>query len=102
VRTVADTAHACEAERGTLTTMTMRLCGAIRNEPTGTLLDVSAVTPVTRRALAALDEAAMLDKMARTMRTALQNEPQGVLMDTSELQKQRAQIKICPTCGREL
>ena len=186
VRTVADTAHACEAERGTLTTMTMRLCGAIRNEPTGTLLDVagsvrvadiararrseleglhshavalnraiqteptgtlldvsaaksfiaearvlggwiadvtiskgricqalqaephgevwdvSAVVPVTRRALAALDEAAMLDKMARTMRAALQNEPQGVLMDTSELLKQRAQIKICPTCKREL
>ena len=186
VRTVADTAHACEAERGTLTTMTMRLCGAIRNEPsgtvfdvagsvrvadiararwseleglhshavalnraiqtepTGTLLDVSAakpfiaearvlggwivdvtiskgricqalqaephgevrdvsaVVPVTRRAIAALDEAAMLDKMARTMRAALQNEPQGVLMDTSELQKQRAQIKICPTCKREL
>ena len=73
-----------------------------QTEPTGTLLDVSAVTPVTRRALAALDEAAMLDKMARTMRTALQNEPQGVLMDTSELQKQRAQIKICPTCKREL
>ena len=186
VRTVADTAHACEAERGTLTTMTMRLCGAIRNEPTGTVFDVagsvraadtararrseleglhshavalnraiqteptgtlldvsaakpfiaearvlggwivdvtiskgricqalqaephgevrdvSAVVPVTRRALAALDEAAMLDKMARTMRAALQNEPQGVLMDTSELQKQRAQIKICPTCKREL
>ena len=186
VRTVADTAHACEAERGTLTTMTMRLCGAIRNEPTGALLDVSAVVPamergyalslevaalvqrvvaicggiqgeptgrlldmsaakpfiaearvlggwiadvtiskgricqalqaephgevwdvsavvpVTRRAIAALDEAAMLDKMTRAMRTALQNEPQGVLMDTSELQKQRAQIKICPTCKREL
>lgn len=144
VRTVADTAHACEAERDTLTTMTMRLCGAIRNEPTGTvfdvagsvraadiararrselegmhshavalnraiqteptgtLLDVSAVVPVTRRAIAASDEAAMLDKMARAMRAALQNEPQGVLMDTSELQKQRAQIKICPTCKREL
>lgn len=186
VRTVADTAHACEAERDTLTTMTMRLCGAIRNEPTGTVFDVagsvraadiararrselegmrshavalnraiqteptgtlldvsaakpfiaearvlggwiadvtiskgricqalqaephgevwdvSAVVPVTRRAIAASDEAAMLDKMARAMRAALQNEPQGVLMDTSELQKQRAQIKICPTCKREL
>ena len=186
VRTVADTAHACEAERGTLTTMTMRLCGAIRNEPTGTvfdvagsvrvadiararwsefegllshvvalnraiqteptgtLLDVSAAksraiearilgdwisdvaasadrlhraiqaepqgeiidTPPIRsvlaRALSAFEEQAVLDKMARTMRAALQNEPQGVLMDTSELQKQRAQIKVCSQCGREL
>lgn len=186
VRTVADTAHACEAERGTLTAMTMRLCGAIRSEPVGALLDVSAVvpvtesiralvsvvdklaysatrmetciseeptgalldvsaakpfiaearvlggwivdvtiskgrmcqalqaepqgevrdvsavTPVTRRALAALDEATMLDKMARTMRAALQNEPQGVLEDVTILQQQRAQIKVCPTCQREL
>jgi energy-coupling factor transporter ATP-binding protein EcfA2 len=186
VRTVADTAHACEAERGTLTTMTMRLCGAIRNEPTGTvfdvagsvrvadsarakwseleglhahavalnraiqteptgtLLDVSAAksraiearilgdwisdvaasadrlhraiqaepqgeiidTPPIRsvlaRALSAFEEQAVLDKMARTMRAALQSEPQGGLMDTSELLKQRAQIKVCSQCGREL
>ena len=186
VRTVADTAHACEVERGTLTTMTMRLCGAIRNEPTGTvfdvagsvrvadsarakwseleglhahavalnraiqteptgtLLDVSAAksraiearilgdwisdvaasadrlhraiqaepqgeiidTPPIRsvlaRALSAFEEQAVLDKMARTMRAALQSEPQGGLMDTSELLKQRAQIKVCSQCGREL
>ncbi len=186
VRTVADTAHACEAERGTLTTMTMRLHDAIRGEPAGTVVDVSAVLPVVARAntcaaallegnsfavqlkeeiadeptgelldvsasksraiearilgdwildvaasadrlhraiqaepqgeiidtalirsvlaraLSAFEEQAMLDKMARTMRTALQNEPQGVLMDTSELLKQRAQIKVCSQCGREL
>jgi hypothetical protein len=75
---------------------------ALCSEPYGEVRDVSAVVPVTRRAIAALDEASMLDKMARTMRAALQNEPQGVLMDTSELQKQRAQIKICPTCKREI
>jgi len=44
----------------------------------------------------------MLDKMARTMRAALQNEPQGVLEDVTKLQQQRAQIKVCPTCQREL
>jgi hypothetical protein len=79
-----------------------RICQALQAEPHGEVWDVSAVVPVTRRAIAASDEAAVLDKMARTMRTALQNEPQGVLMDTSELQKQRAQIKVCPQCGREL
>ncbi len=79
-----------------------RMCQALQAEPQGEVRDVSAVTPVTRRALAALDEATMLDKMARTMRAALQNEPQGVLEDVTILQQQRAQIKVCPTCQREL
>lgn len=79
-----------------------RMYQALQAEPRGEVRDVSAVVPVTRRALAALDEAAMLDKMARTMRAALQNEPQGDLEDVTKLQQQRAQIKVCPTCGREL
>ena len=144
VRGVAATAHSCEAERGTMTTMTMRLCGAIRNEPTGTVFDVACsvrvadiararwseleglhshavalnraiqtepqgeiidtapIRSVLVRALSAFEEQAVLDKMARTMRAALQSEPQGGLMDTSELLKQRAQIKVCSQCGREL
>lgn len=186
VRSAAATARACEAERGMLTTMVMRLCGAIRGEPTGEPLDVAGVRPVLERGLAVVPEQAalcdrrarllraiegqpvgsptdvstakmiagqanviggwlkdvsngaerirfvlrnepmgevrdmsavkaaavranavhyetdLLDNMRRDMRYALETEPRGELMDTSELTKQRAQIRVCTTCQREL
>ena len=79
-----------------------RLHRAIQAEPQGEIIDTALIRSVLARALSAFEEQAMLDKMARTMRTALQSEPQGGLMDTSELLKQRAQIKVCSQCGREL
>lgn len=79
-----------------------RMCQALQAEPQGEVRDVSAVAPLIRDALAIFEERAMLEKMQRTIHSALQSEPQGVLEDVTTLKQQRAQIKICPTCNREL
>ena len=74
----------------------------IQNEPVGEMRDVSRVLSAIARARATIEERATLSEMCHKMRHAVYGEPQGDLMSTSELEQQRAQIKVCPTCGREL
>ena len=74
----------------------------IQNEPVGEIRDVSRVLSAVARARATIEERATLSEMCRKMRHAVYGEPQGDLMSTSELEQQRAQIKVCPTCKREL
>ena len=75
---------------------------AIQNEPVGEIRDVSRVLSAVARARATIEERAILSEMCHKMRHAVYGEPQGDLMSTTELEQQRAQIKVCPTCGREL
>lgn len=75
---------------------------AIQNEPVGEIRDVSRVLSAIARARATIEERAILSEMCHKMRHAVYGEPQGDLMSMSELEQQRAQIKVCPTCGREL
>jgi hypothetical protein len=63
---------------------------------------VSRVLSAVARARATIEERAILSEMCHKMRHAVYGEPQGDLMSMSELEQQRAQIKVCPTCGREL
>jgi energy-coupling factor transporter ATP-binding protein EcfA2 len=94
VRTVADTAHACEAERGTLTTMTMRLCGAIRNEPTGTVFDVAGSVRVADSARAKWSELEGLHAHAVALNRAIQTEPTGTLLDVSAAKSRAIEARI--------
>lgn len=75
---------------------------AIQNEPVGEIRDVSRVLSAIARARATIEERAILSEMCHKMRHTVYGEPQGDLMSMSELEQQRAQIKVCPTCGREL
>jgi len=74
----------------------------LSTEPQGKVRDVSDAARIATKAGALGDDRSMLELMCANLRRGLQSEPQGVLMSTTELQQQRAQIKVCPTCLREL
>lgn len=79
-----------------------RIRQAIQSEPHGEVRDMSAAIAAIACARATIEERAILSEMCHKMRHAVYGEPQGDLMSMSELEQQRAQIKVCPTCGREL
>ena len=79
-----------------------RIRQAIDSEPVGERLDL---LPLANAACAATDlhnTCRLLEKMDSGLRAAINGEPKLPFADTSELLKQRAQIKVCPTCNREL
>ena len=91
-----------EATRGPVFQAVARLRIAVDDEPKGDLYEV-----LTARQN--LVEASVIGKWiidvgntAKRIRALIAEEPDGDVMDTTELLKQRAQIKVCPTCGREL
>ena len=98
----ADAIHALVPTIDTLVNMVTRLRHFISVEPQGEVRDVSGVAAVIARCWVVVKERSILDTMRLDMQGALMDEPQGELMDTSELLKQRAQIRVCPTCQREL
>lgn len=78
------------------------LTKAIADEPKGTVIDVSAITPLVASAKAMESEKQLLTTMVAQMQNMLSEEPAVVLIDTTDLVNQRAQIKVCPMCGKEL
>lgn len=79
-----------------------KLSLAICEEPTGELRDVGAAHNQHSLAVVLFGEIEELSKMERTLRSAITDMPCGEVIDTTGLKQQRAQIKVCPTCGREL
>lgn len=80
----------------------LRLRQAIDDAPRGGAYDLGPVAKALEAARAVESEVTMLVSMSNSIRDVLAVAPKGDLLDTSELEKQRAQIKVCPTCGREL
>lgn len=91
-----------DTERQPLVTMVGAVRQALSVEPRGAAMDVSTAACALAKARALGGELTVLEGLRAEMQKALRAEPVGTLLDTSELLKQRAQIKVCPTCGREL
>jgi len=98
----AEAIHALVPTINTLVNMATRLRHFISIEPQGEVRDVPEVVAGRERVSNIAEECGLLEKMGHAMRLSLKAEPRGELMDTSELLKQRAQIRVCPTCQREL
>ncbi len=79
-----------------------KLTQTLAAEPLGSVYDVGAAHNKHSLAVVLFGEMADLSKMAQTMQAVLHDEPFGDMVDTTELKQQRAQIKVCPTCGKEL
>ena len=75
---------------------------AICEEPTGELRDVGAAHNQHRLAVVLFGEIEELSMMGMTLRSAITDMPCGEPIDTKDLHMERALIKVCPTCGREL
>jgi energy-coupling factor transporter ATP-binding protein EcfA2 len=78
----------------------MRL--VLASEPVGDIINTAGIAEAIAKARATQEERAMLGKMCQAMFASINAEPQGNLIDTTELQQQRARIKVCPQCGRQL
>ena len=74
----------------------------LADEPKGEEFKLEGVALLLIECNTKEQDADILRDMVKTMRSAILAEPTGVLIDTAELMKQRAQIKVCPTCGKEL
>ena len=81
---------------------TAALRSAIADAPRGEVYDLRAAAKALEAARGLGAEVEMLSGMSKAIREVLAVAPKGELLDTSELEKQRAAIKVCPTCGREL
>jgi len=79
-----------------------RIQFVLNTEPRQNFIPTAGIAEALAKASAARHECDLLDNMCRTMRYMRDAEPQGVFEDTTKLQQLRAQIKVCPTCGREL
>lgn len=79
-----------------------RMRQLLADEPKGVKFNLEGVALLLIECNTKEQDAGILRDMVKTMRGAILAEPSGVLMDTAELLKQRAQIKVCPTCGKEL
>lgn len=105
---LGDTALVVEAARTNLAVYDAclldfrRLSAAIADEPRGEIVDVSGARSRFGEAKVIGEWLTYVSKSAARMRQLVPEEPSGVLMDTAELMKQREQIKVCPTCGKEL
>lgn len=74
----------------------------IAEEPTGEVFGLGNIHDLLADADLADFDRVELTKMKTSLKVMILAEPSGVPMDTTELMKQRAQIKVCPQCGREL
>jgi len=75
---------------------------AVNAAPQGVLFKLEGVDFAVENARLLDAEHACLVARISDVITALRDEPRGTPIDTTELQQQRAQIKVCPMCGREL
>ena len=75
---------------------------ALSQAPVDEPVDIAPVRQAYAVAQAAESNAAELRGVRDKLRAAILEAPTGVELDTTELLKQRAQIKVCPTCGREI
>lgn len=95
-------ARSAEAGVKDLLAAAAALRSAIADAPRGEVYDLRAATKALEAARGLGAEVEMLSGMSKAIREVLAAAPKGELLDTSELEKQRAAIKVCPTCGREL
>lgn len=79
-----------------------RMRQLVTEEPAGISVDTVPLRTLRDTVHAVERDVLVLEQMRNTMRVMILAEPSGALMDTAELTKQRAQIKVCPTCGKEL
>lgn len=70
--------------------------------PVASQIDVDLLRGQAAKTKRAYEEMNLLWKMCNELKNGLLEEPKGGLIDTTELLAQRAAIKVCPTCGREL
>lgn len=74
----------------------------IDDEPQGAVIDLADCRAILTKTTSMWDEMGMLKNMVDALNGAIICAPQGELIDTTELKAQRGQIKVCPTCGKEL
>lgn len=74
----------------------------VSSEPKEQEIDISSAQIATRGLRSLQKEIEILKEMTNTLYTAINEFPHGEEIDIAELLKQKGQIKVCPTCGREL
>jgi len=72
------------------------------DEPKGIVFDLTGIAEVVAHIRVLKDEGDMLHQMNSKLLIAICDAPKGEPIDTTELKAQRALIKVCPTCGKEL
>lgn len=72
------------------------------DRPSGKPILIDKIRPLIISAQEAHGEKQMLEGMRKVMREILKEEPTGMMIDTAGLLAAKAEIKVCPTCGKEL
>lgn len=89
-------------ERTALAAMLKVIAEALASEPVGGPVGVCGASSALAKASALKVEIDGLRKRELDLRILLGAEPSGSEIDTAGLLEQRARIKVCPTCGREM
>jgi len=102
VRPFVSLARVCGEWIADMTKVATQMREALSQAPVGEPVDIAPVWQAYAVAQAAEWDATELRGMRDKLRAAILEAPTGVELDTTELLKQRAHIKVCPTCGREM
>lgn len=89
-------------EREKLSKEYAKRCEALLERPQEAEADLVPILAAKECLRQIVGQQEQLQTMLLTVQTMLSSAPSGVLIDTTELEKQKATIKVCPTCGREL
>ena len=102
IAVVVAAAHLLETERSGFEDIANRVRGLLDNEPRGEMQDYSRARAWLANAQGYANETRMLAEMRGTLQAVYEGRPCGEPIDTKDLHMERALIKVCPTCGREL